>query len=273
VAKSASSPSSPSKVSLIGGEHPKGKDYDICRPGGSGDWLLIFTLSGCGRVETPQAHSLVPPRHAVLFAPGEYQRYRTDPGTGAWDLVWSHFHPRPHVLSLLDLPKTKSGHRILDATRVAPSVENALRRSYLARQRGLTFAEDWSFHLLEEALLHLAGVSARNPQNQWDPRIRRAVTLLGDRITDPPTVDALAAEVGLSVSRFSELFRATVGTPPLRYAEQLRLRHARNLLRYSLLRVGEIAAECGYEDPFYFSTRYRKEFGHSPKAERTARAA
>ncbi|MEM1060449.1 MAG: AraC family transcriptional regulator [Verrucomicrobiota bacterium] len=253
---------------IVGGEHLKDASYDICRPGGSGDWLLLFTLRGGGLLLSSAGQSRIPAGHAALFAPGEYQHYQTDPELRQWDLIWSHFHPRPHALPQLDLPTTKAGHRVVDGRRVAPSVERALRTSYLTLQRGLPFAENWSFHLLEEALLLLAATSARNPQSHWDPRIRQAVALLGERMTDPPPVEKLAAEVGLSLSRFSELFRDTVGTSPLRYAEQLRLRHARNLLVYSAMRIHEVAEACGYEDPYYFSTRYRKTYGHPPTSER-----
>jgi AraC-like DNA-binding protein len=34
------------------------------------------------------------------------------------------------------------------------------------------------------------------------------------------------------------------------------------------LSVAEIAAEVGYSDPFYFSRRFRRAFGHAPADER-----
>jgi transcriptional regulator GlxA family with amidase domain len=49
-----------------------------------------------------------------------------------------------------------------------------------------------------------------------------------------------------------------------------RLNRARQLLGWTSLSIKEIAAEVGYHDPFYFSARFRKHLGKSPRAFRAA---
>jgi len=62
----------------------------------------------------------------------------------------------------------------------------------------------------------------------------------------------------------AHLFREQIGVPPRQYLEELRLQRAAQLLRSTGLPVGEIAAETGYANAFYFSSRFRKMFGKSP---------
>ena len=49
-----------------------------------------------------------------------------------------------------------------------------------------------------------------------------------------------------------------------------RLEHARGLLLGTDWSVEQVASCCGYEDPFYFSRCFRKEFGLSPRKYRQA---
>jgi len=55
-----------------------------------------------------------------------------------------------------------------------------------------------------------------------------------------------------------------MGTTPQRFAERLRLDHARHLLERTNLSVSEVAAEVGFDDPFYFSRRFKRAFGKAP---------
>src|SRR5690606_7015249 len=82
------------------------------------------------------------------------------------------------------------------------------------------------------------------------------------------SVDSLASMVGLSTSQFGTLFRQHVGMPPLKYQNELRMARARELLDGTDLGVGVIAAECGYDDPLYFSRQFTRTHGHSPTAYR-----
>jgi transcriptional regulator GlxA family with amidase domain len=46
------------------------------------------------------------------------------------------------------------------------------------------------------------------------------------------------------------------------------MRLARNLLANTSMRIGEIAAETGFNDMFHFSRIFKKRFGKSPVAYR-----
>jgi len=78
-------------------------------------------------------------------------------------------------------------------------------------------------------------------------------------------VEALARGSSLSRSRFAELFRKQMGVSPLAFLENQRLRRARELLAHTSLNIAEISTQTGFTSPFYFSLRFKKHFGTSPR--------
>ena len=68
---------------------------------------------------------------------------------------------------------------------------------------------------------------------------------------------------------FRRYFKRHTGVSPLVYLNQLRIERAKELLRLeSSLSVGEIALRCGFRDPLYFSTAFKRSVGKAPLAYR-----
>jgi AraC-like DNA-binding protein len=78
------------------------------------------------------------------------------------------------------------------------------------------------------------------------------------------TIDEVAEHVGLSASHLTTLFRRSIGCPPLKYLQRLRLRQAERLLRDPHLSVKQVAAACGYADSNYFVRVFHHHYGRSP---------
>lgn len=75
----------------------------------------------------------------------------------------------------------------------------------------------------------------------------------------------LAEELAMSKSTFYRKVKLVVGVPPKDFIRNVRLKHARKLLKNWTRKMVDIAYECGFASPKYFSTCFRKEFGMSPK--------
>ena len=75
----------------------------------------------------------------------------------------------------------------------------------------------------------------------------------------------MCRKTGLSYDYFKELFIKKYGVSPVKYVTALRLEKAKELLITGLYSVGEIAAMCGFDNLYYFSTTFKKHFGCSPK--------
>lgn len=106
-------------------------------------------------------------------------------------------------------------------------------------------------------------LSRMNPASP-DPRITWTVEFMRQHLSEPLTVETIAARVNLSRSRFTSLFTAQTGLSPMRYLQRLRLRRARLLVERSFLSVKEIMALVGYNDPSHFSRDFRREHGDAP---------
>ncbi len=97
-----------------------------------------------------------------------------------------------------------------------------------------------------------------------DETIGPAVGLIHRRPEEAWTVTALAEQVNMSKSAFSERFREVVGQPPLHYLTAQRMRKACQLLRETRLGVKEISGQVGYESASSFSNAFKRYLGKSP---------
>lgn len=102
-------------------------------------------------------------------------------------------------------------------------------------------------------------------------RVRKARDRLLSDLRDPPDLDALARDVGLSAKRLNRGFRELYGTTVFTYLRDARLDAARIALEGgSELSLKRLAWELGYNQTSNFITAFRRRFGVSPGVYRAA---
>ena len=74
----------------------------------------------------------------------------------------------------------------------------------------------------------------------------------------------LAELVHLSSDRFNHLFRESVGTAPLHYINEVRLKKAMNLLKNGEYTAAQVADAVGFSDYNNFGRLFRRYFGCTP---------
>lgn len=99
---------------------------------------------------------------------------------------------------------------------------------------------------------------------------RRAIEYLDVHFARQVTLDELAAAVGLSAFHFARSFARTVGQPPHRFQQALRLEHAVRLLADPRLSIAEIADQIGFTSPQAFTRMFRRRMGVAPSHYRAA---
>lgn len=82
-------------------------------------------------------------------------------------------------------------------------------------------------------------------------------------------LEALAQQYGVTARAVRKYFSTYIGIPPTRYITMLRLRKARGLLWNSQKSITEIALECGFGSPQYFSRVFHSYTGKTPSQYRT----
>jgi AraC-like DNA-binding protein len=98
-----------------------------------------------------------------------------------------------------------------------------------------------------------------------DPRLARALTALHARPGEPWTLAVMAAEAGMSRSRFAAAFRDALGRAPADYLADWRLALARSGL-LSGKPVKALATELGYANASALSRVFsQRHGGHSPR--------
>lgn len=84
-------------------------------------------------------------------------------------------------------------------------------------------------------------------------------------MSDEISLNAIAAEVGMSPSYFSSIFSKEMGKTFVEYLTEIRMDRAKELLMCSSMKTSEIGYEVGYKDPHYFSYIFKKTQNCTPK--------
>ncbi|MFE0367457.1 AraC family transcriptional regulator [Streptomyces tendae] len=105
------------------------------------------------------------------------------------------------------------------------------------------------------------------------PGADRVARVVRDRLADellaPPSLAALATDLGLSRYQLLRAFRTSTGMPPYAWLAQHRVARARGLLDAGL-RPAEVAALVGFADQAHLTRWFRRVLGVTPAAYRNS---
>lgn len=96
-------------------------------------------------------------------------------------------------------------------------------------------------------------------------KVAKAMRWLRENFAEKTSIDALAAEVGMSPTTFRQHFRQIAGLSPVQYQKQLRLQQAKELMLNGSIDTANAAARVGYVSASQFSREYKRFFGESPR--------
>ena len=110
----------------------------------------------------------------------------------------------------------------------------------------------------------LAVVRALAQERQSESLIERIVRYVNRNYAEQLSLKVLSCQFGISAPYLGRLFRQETGKPFATYMNELRLRKADELVRYTSLKASEIAVRIGYANVNYFYTLYREIQGLRP---------
>ncbi|KQY73952.1 AraC family transcriptional regulator [Ensifer sp. Root142] len=94
--------------------------------------------------------------------------------------------------------------------------------------------------------------------------LNRVVALINARLVNPPNLNELAAEVGVSRRHFFRAFKQSTGMSPFAFVADLRLKRAVDLLRGTDRSATDIALDCGFGSSSHFAVAFKRAFGTAP---------
>lgn len=108
------------------------------------------------------------------------------------------------------------------------------------------------------------GEGRQEETQQLSPLVRNVLGYIGENLSEPMTLDDLAARFFISKYHLSHAFSREVGVSIYRYILLRRLMMARQLLTAGEA-AGQVCRSCGFSDYTSFYRAFKSEYGISPR--------
>lgn len=221
-----------------------------------GGWQVVLIVKGAGVFDAQPVRA----GDVIVVVPGRWHRYRPLRRTG-WTELWVELGG--DVLARLAekgvLPAECRVMRPAKGAEMADAMR-ALHRE-IKESGGERPAE------LASLAVRMLGVLAERKKEvgtRLQRAVKRAERLLAERLTSPPSMPALARELGVNYASFRRLFAKRTGMPPRQYAMRLRLERAQRMIGATPLTLEAIAEQLGFSSAFHLSAAFKAHFGVSP---------
>jgi AraC family transcriptional regulator of arabinose operon len=229
-------------------------------------WTLGYLLSGQVLAQTPHGQQMRLAPTITLTPPHNPYAIQWGGGEGKWTEIWAIFDPPAHWTNLLQWPPALGsiGELRLDTAPRRDTVTAALLEALDHHRSGRPNARPLALNALERVLLMLDEINPLRGRQRRDPRVIDALDHITRHFQHPMSVESLADRACLSPSRFAHLFRTQMGMGPMQYVEKYRLDRAAERLLSNNDSIEQIARATGFDNPFHFSTRFRRRFAKPP---------
>ncbi len=96
-------------------------------------------------------------------------------------------------------------------------------------------------------------------------KIRKAKDIIIARMAEPPTLQELSEEIGLSLKKLKEGFKQIYGDSVFSFLFDYKMEVARKLLEAGDHNVNEVGLKVGYSTSSHFISAFKKRYGTTPK--------
>lgn len=204
-------------------------------------------------------------RQGEVFVPrrGSDHRFRTGPSGYAHKRFIQMEGPALDILlRLLDIDSQDhvlphSPDRIAQLFRESYALMQSKTPGFTAR------LSEIGFSLLSEL--------GRSSVKEYPSDLRLALDFIMQNLDKKLSLTEICEHAGLSMRHCNRLFQRHLHLSPVAFLNTQKMMWAENLLSNTKMGVKEVSRAVGFQDPFYFSTLYRKHFGLSPQQYREKR--
>lgn len=109
------------------------------------------------------------------------------------------------------------------------------------------------------------GIDTLTKSDRDTDLLSSVIEIIEHNIQEPELhVGTLCKELNIGRTILAEKIKGITGMTPREFIESIKMKHAAQLLKNGNMRISEIAYELGFNDPKYFTLRFKKQFGKSP---------
>jgi AraC-like DNA-binding protein len=213
----------------------------------------LNVLEGLSDTVTPFAH------FDLFYSPEREKSFPTRAGQTVLSAYLHLLQPRLDDLMGLEIPcrlKLRSPSKFRDT--FLQVVEYWQYRDPIMQLRAQAGMTELSILLLEEYLVDRPLQVVSQQTLNW------ITSYFSLHLDQEIRIEDMARRANFSLSRFNAVFKEQYGVSPHKYLLDMRIGHARDLLRNTDLSQEQIAAYCGFSDVHHFSKSFRKKLGLPP---------
>ena len=247
------------------GYYPKAKDHYTYRKKGLPENFLFYCVDGHGWYQVGKQRYEVGPNEFFILPQNTEHAYGSD-FSHPWSIYWIHFGGD----SLPELNKIQAVQSHFKPHHVKNNgdIVSLFLKIYKTLELGYSIDNLLFANMCLSEFLTLFIYNSRHYESSANDKIDcvdSAILYMQEHINDNISLSELSSQYNYSVSRFSNLFKQKTGYAPIDYFVQMKMQKACQQLNFTNRSVKDIAFSMGFDDPYYFSKRFRTVIGISPK--------
>ena len=221
-------------------------------------FLFIIVTSGSGTFNyMGKIYSLKAGDHLFIDCKKPYSHESTD--SDPWKLIWVHFNGvlMDHYYQYFSNKTSSIAFQPDELSEFNTLLENLLM---LANKKS-TDSELMASHLLNSLITRVLTLNTDQVTkdiNRIEDKIQQIKDFLDENFQKKIPLDKIAEEFYISKYHMSREFKKAYGITIATYIVAKRITYAKELLRFTDMKIDEIGQFCGIEDNSYFNKVFRK---------------
>lgn len=260
------------EIHLIGYNHVHDSDFNVCRPFGSGDYLVLLVKSpALFTINGKDVHT--PPNIFLLYPKGAPQYYRADGESFVND--WMHLgfssDDEKYLRNLkipLETPVPVSGIGYFSM------LINSLSEEYYSTNTYRKSTMDHFLHIFFNKMSEQITEKDTEKDTEMKGKTYDKFALLRAKIYTRPylkwDITELSHQICLSPSYFQYLYKKYFDVTCKADIIHARIEYAKQLLMNSSLSIRYIAEQSGYENDVHFMRQFKQCTGLTPSQYRVS---
>ena len=247
------------------GYYPKAKGHYTYRKHGLPENFLFYCVDGHGWYQLEKQKFEIGPNEFFILPRNAEHAYGSDEAD-PWSIYWVHFGGEA-LESFNDFQAVKNHFRPAhiknngEVTAAFTHIYKTLELGYSSDN--LLFAKMTLAHFINLFVFNARFFSTQLIEKQ--DCVDMAILYMQKHITENISLNELSSYSNYSVSRFSSLFKQKTGYAPIDYFMQMKIQQACQQLDFTDRSIKEVAFNMGFDDPYYFSKRFKQVIGLPPQ--------